>query len=248
MKWKGDLDALWEAIKTLNEQNYLQLDFDLGEDCISEKICLEITVNGYHPVIVDMYITRLEEMGLCLKSKGDGLRNWIRIPPDADPFIQTQIQYFKLNFLDGKIIEAKAYLEQSPYILHRYFKNYDRPPYVEFILKNEENSLPIGTALKYLYDCEYNRVRRINFLGDTAGYEHLNRLLEECKESGLFAKVELSDKVTRKQLKDMINAGTSEFVTDIENISALKLSTRLNFLSSFFYIINKFEKVGALCG
>jgi radical SAM protein with 4Fe4S-binding SPASM domain len=139
------------------------------------------------------------------------------------------MQYFKLNFLDGKIIEAKAYLEQSPYILHRYFKNYDRPPYVEFILKNEENSLPVGTALKYLYDCEYNRVRRINFLGDTAGYEHLDRLLAECKESGLFTSIELSDKVTRKQLKDMINDGASEFVTEIENISALKLLQELGF-------------------
>ena len=229
MNWTGDLKALWEVIKTWNGQNCFQLDFDLGEDLISEKIGLEIKVNGYHPVIVDMYITRLEEMGLCLKSKGDGLRNWIRIPPDADPFIQTQIQYFKLNFLDGKIIEAKAYLEQSPHILHRYFKNYDRPLYVEFILKDEENSLPIGTAMKYLYDCEYNRVRRINFLGDTAGYEHLDRLLAECKESGLFTSIELSDKVTRKQLKDMINDGASEFVTEIENISALKLLQELGF-------------------
>ena len=229
MDWQGDLEALFEVIKTWNWQNYLSLDFDLGDDWISEKIGLEISVNDDHPVIVDRYITRLEEMGLCLKSKGDGLRNWIRIPPDADPFIQTQIQYFKLNFLDGKIIEAKAYLEQSPHILHRYFKNYDRPLYVEFILKDEENSLPIGTAMKYLYDCEYNRVRRIHFLGDVGDYEHLDRLLAECKESGLFATVELSEKVTRKQLKDMINDGASEFVAEIENISALKLLQELGF-------------------
>lgn len=229
MDWKGDLDALWKIIKTWNGQNYLQLDFDLGEDWISDKIGLEITINGDHPVIVDRYITLLEGMGLCLKSKGDGLRRWIRIPPDADPFIQTRIQYFKLNFLDGKIIEAKAYLEQSPRILHRYFKNYDRPSYVEFILMDEENTLPIGTAMKYLYDCEYNRVRRIHFLGDVAGYEHLDRLLSECKESGLFATLEISDKVTRKQLNEMINDGVSEFVTEIENISALKTLQELGF-------------------
>ena len=230
MNWKGDLDALWKIIKTWNGQNYFSLDFDLGEDWISEKIGLEISTDGYHhPVIVDMYITRLEEMGLCLKSKGDGLRNWIRILPDADPFIQTRIQYFKLNFLDGKIIEAKAYIEQSPYILHQYFKNFDRPYYVEFILKDAENILPIGTAMKYLYDCEYNRVRRIHFLGDVAGYEHLDRLLSECKEAELFASIEISGKVTRKQLKEMIDKGANEFVVAIENESALKMLQEFGF-------------------
>ncbi len=115
---------------------------------------------GEHPVLVDIAISRLERAGLCLKSKGDALRRWIRIPPDAAPPIQTRIQYFKLNYLDGKITEAKVYIEQSPHLLHPYFNNYDRPLYVEFILKEEENTLPIGTAMKYLYDCEYNGVRR----------------------------------------------------------------------------------------
>lgn len=229
MNWKGNLEALWEIIKTWNGQNYLSLDFDLGEDYISEKIGLEITVNAYHPVIVDRYITRLEQMGLCLKSKGDALRHWIRIPPDADPFIQTQVQYFKLNFLDGKIIEAKAYLEQSPYILHHYFNNYDRPLYVEFMLKDEKNTLSIGKSMKYLYDCEAERIRRIHFLGDVAGYEHLDRLLAECQSEGLFTSIEISDKVTRKQLREMINDGASEFVTELENISALKILQELGF-------------------
>lgn len=135
--WQGNLEALREVIKTWNRQNYLQTDltddieslgkviktwsgqnrfqlnFDLGEDWISDKIGLEIEMSDYNPATVDRYITRLEEMGLCLKSKGDGLRNWIKLPPDADHFIQTRVQYFKLNFLGGKIIEAKAYLEQS---------------------------------------------------------------------------------------------------------------------------------------
>ena len=137
MDWKGDLEALREVIKTWNRQNYLQTDwtddiealgkviktwsgknrfqlnFDVGEDWISDKIGLEIEMSDYKPATVDKYITRLEEMGLCLKSKGDGLRNWIKIPPDTALFLKTQVQYFKLNFLDGKIIEAKAYLEQS---------------------------------------------------------------------------------------------------------------------------------------
>ena len=229
MNWKGDFEALGKIIKMWNEQNYLPLSFDLGEDFISEKIGIEISVSDYHPVIVERYITRLEEMGLCLKSKGDGLRNWIRIPPDADPFIQTRIQYFKLNFLDGKIIEAKAYIEQSPYILHQYFKNFDRPYYVEFILKDAENILPIGTAMKYLYDCEYNRIRRIHFLGDVAGYEHLDLLLSECKEEKIFVSIEITGKVTRKRLKEMINEGANEFIVAIENESALKILQELEF-------------------
>lgn len=88
--------------------------------------------------------------------------------------------------------------------------------------------MPIGTAMKYLYDCEENKIRRVHFSGDVAGYEHLDRLLSECKEAGIIATVELSGKVTRKQLKYMIAAGASEFIAEIEN-SALKMLQELGF-------------------
>ena len=227
--WKGDIKALWAAIEPWHENFSVALTFDLSEKGVHDKMGFELFPRWRHPLLVDRFIARLERSGLCLKSKGDALRRWIRILPDAEPFIQTDIHYFKLNYLDGKIIEAKAYIEQKPCILHHYFSNYYRPLYVEFILKDEKNTLPIGTAMKYLYDCEAEKIRRVHFLGDIGNYEHLDRLSSECKESGIIATVELSGKITRKQLKDMIAAGASEFIAEIENISALKILQELNF-------------------
>lgn len=229
--WQGDTAALWKVMEPLSIRDDVSVSFDIGENGIMPgKIGLEIPTAGEHPVVVNMLcIKPLEQMGLCLKSKADGLRRFINLPPSIEPRIQTRMQYFKVNFLDGKITEAKAYLEYSPHLMHPYFKFYERPLYVEFMLKDEKNTLPVGTAMKYLYDCEYNRVRRIHFLGDVAGYEHLDRLLSECKEEGLFTSLEISGKVTRKQLKDMLDEGASEFVAAIENDSALKMLQELGF-------------------
>ena len=226
--WKGDIKSLWAAIEPWHESFGAGIAFDLSEKGVHDKIGVELFLRWRHPLLIDRFIARLEKSGLCLKSKGDALRRWIRILPDAEPFIQTDIHYFKLNYLDGKIIEAKAYIEQTPHLIHNYFPNYYRPLYVEFMLKDEKNTLPISTAMKYLYDCEENNIRRVKFLGDVASYECLDRLLNVCKENKLVATVELSGKITRGQLTDMIAAGASEFITDIEN-SALKILQELGF-------------------
>lgn len=227
--WKGDIKALWAAIEPWHENFGVALTFDLSEKGVHDKMGFELFPRWRHQLLVDRFIARLERSGLCLKSKGDALRRWIRILPDAEPFIQTDIHYFKLNYLDGKIIEAKAYIEQTPHLIHHYFSNYYRPLYVEFVLKDEKNTLPIGTAMKYLYDCEENNIRRVKFSGDVGNYEHFDRLLNVCKSEGIIATVELSGKITREQLTDMIAAGANEFIVGIENISALKILHELNF-------------------
>ena len=72
-------------------------------------------------MLVDRMVSRLERAGLCLPEKGRALRRWVRIPPDEDPFIQTVISHYTLNYEDGAITEAKAYLQQNPYPLHRFY-------------------------------------------------------------------------------------------------------------------------------
>ena len=146
ISWKGDIKALSAAIETWHENFSVALTFDLSEKSVHDKMGFELFPRLRHPLLVDRFIARLERLGLCLKSKGDALRRWIRILPDAESFIQTDIHYFKLNYLGGKIIEAKAYIEQTPHLIHYYFSNYYRPLYVEFTLKDEKNTLPIGTA------------------------------------------------------------------------------------------------------
>lgn len=114
--WTGDIAALWRFIEPLHEQKYISFDFDLGENGISDKIGVEMYVENLQPVIIDRVITALEQKGLCIESKGDAIRRWIRIPPDDDPRIRTSIEHFKINFLGDRIIKAKAYLKQQPYL------------------------------------------------------------------------------------------------------------------------------------
>ena len=62
-----------------------------------------------------------------------------------------------------------------------------------------------------------------------SSYEHIDRLLSECKAEGIIATVEISGKVSRGQLEDMIAAVASQFIVEVENISALKMLQELNF-------------------
>ena len=117
--WPGDTGAMEQALLPWKEAQGFAVNIDLSESGLLEKTGLEVFGRWRHPLLVDKFIERLEDAGLCLPSKGAALRRWIRILPDGDPFIQTLVTYFKLNYAKGRVTEAKAYLEQSPYIHRR---------------------------------------------------------------------------------------------------------------------------------
>ncbi|MBQ9365892.1 MAG: hypothetical protein IJT82_08955 [Schwartzia sp.] len=224
--WQGDTARLFNALEPWRQANNVAVNIDLGESGVLPKIGIEAFSRWRHPLIVDKAIARLEDAGLCLPSKADALRRWIRIRPDGYPFIQTLIAYFKLNYRDGKIIEAKAYLEQSPYIHHHYFDAYDRPVYVELMVKDESHALPIGAATQWIKECKKNRVHEVRFTGDVANCEHLDQLLAECKrQSGseaweLRAVVELAKAAPEAWIEKMIAAGTDDFIININDEGA----------------------------
>lgn len=214
--WRGDTAALREALAPWRETEKIAVNIDLGENGVLPKIGVEVFSRWSHPLLVDMFITRLEAIGLCLPSKAEALRRWIRIRPDGDPFIQTLIAYFKLNYRDGKIAEAKAYLEQSPYVHHHYFDAYERPVYADFMLKNGTGALPVGEALKRLDECRKERIRRVRFLGDVAAYEHLDRLLAECKSGGLLATVVFPAKsIPNPRLGEIFALGAEAYIAEL---------------------------------
>ena len=214
--WQGDTAALREALAPWRETEKIAVNIDLGENGVLPKIGVEVFSRWRHPLLVDMFITRLEAAGLCLPSKAEALRRWIRIRPDGDPFIQTLIAYFKLNYRDGKIAEAKAYLEQSPYVHHHYFDAYERPVYVDFVLKNGTGTLPVGEALKRLDECGKERIRRVRFLGDVAAYEHLDQLLAECKSGGLSATVVLpAESIPDARLGEIFALGAEAYIAEL---------------------------------
>lgn len=214
--WRGDTSALREALAPWRETEKIAVNIDLGENGVLPKIGVEVFSRWRHPLLVDMFITRLEAAGLCLPSKAEALRRWIRIRPDGDPFIQTLIAYFKLNYRDGKIAEAKAYLEQSPYVHHHYFDAYERTVYVDFMLQDGKGALPAGEALKRLDECRKERIRRVRFLGDAAEYEHLDRLLAECKSGGLSATVVLpAENIPESRLGEIFALGAEAYIAEL---------------------------------
>ena len=112
--------ALTAALELWNDAKHMAVNVDLDSTGIREKTGLEIYPAWRHPVLVDRMVSRLERAGLCRTDKGQALRRWVQIPPDPDPFIQTLINHYKMNYANGKITEAKAYLEQSPFPKHRF--------------------------------------------------------------------------------------------------------------------------------
>ena len=213
--WEGNTAELASALEPWKESQRIAVNIDLGVDGVLPKIGIEVFSRWRHPLIVDKFIMRLEDAGLCLPEKGEALRRWIRFRPDADPFRQTLINYFKLNYKDGKITEAKAYLEQTPYINHNYFDAYEFPGRVDFYLRDGERALSADSALRLLAQCGENRLRRARFMG-VEGYEEFDRLLGVCRENSIRAEVSLAEPVSREALEKMIAAGADSFLMDMD--------------------------------
>ena len=233
--WQGDTKALRKALAPWKETKNVAVNIDLGEAGVLPKIGIEVCSNWRHPLLVDKFIARLEGAGLCLPSKGKALRRWIRILPDGDPFIQTLIAYFKLNYKDGLITEAKAYLEQSPYIHHHYFDAYDRPLRLDLELADGQKSLPVERALALIRECGKNRVRRVRLTGIIAGYDALPRLLQECKKQGMAAEIVITEPVQESWFAAVIAAGADAFLVEMEDaadtkaVSTFELLRRMRF-------------------
>ena len=92
--WQGDTAELASALEPWKESQRIAVNIDLGADGVLPKIGIEVFSRWRHPLIVDKFIMRLEDAGLCLPEKGEALRRWIRFRPDADPFRQTLLNYF----------------------------------------------------------------------------------------------------------------------------------------------------------
>ena len=228
--WQGDIKALRAALEPWKEAKNVAVNIDLAEGGVLPKIGIEVCSNWRHPLLVDKFIDRLEAAGLCLPSKGEALRRWIRIRPDADPFIQALIAYFKLNYKDGRITEAKAYLEQSPYIHHHYFAAYDRPLRLEMELADGKEMLPVETALALIRDCGKNRVRHVRFAGGAAGYEALPELLQDCRKQDVAAEIVITEPAQEEWLALLVAAGMDAVLVEMEDEKDETAQTTLNLL------------------
>ena len=221
--WKGDIKALKAALEPWKEIWSTEVAVDLGpEGVISEKIGFEIFSPCWkHPVLMSSFIAKLEKAGLCLPSKGDALRRWTAILPEGDPFIQTFVAYFKLNYKDGKITEAKAYLKQSPTPGNYYFPAYEKPVFVEMELKNQSHVLDPGAAAHWLKELKANRVRKVRFTGNVLEYQHLSELLKYCKELGIRAQLEIN-KGPKEKMATLPALDAPSLIVDFDLLESLQ--------------------------
>ncbi|SEH33055.1 hypothetical protein [Selenomonas sp. KH1T6] len=211
--WPGDVEAFRAATEPWKEDHGTAVNFDLAPTGVLPKLGVEVFSRWRHPLLVDKYIARLEKAGLCLPSKAEALRRWIRLRPEGEPFVQTLISYFKLVYKDGRIAEAKAYLEQTPYRNHRYFDAYERPVRLDMELAAGKTVMPKETALSRLRECGETRVGRVRFHGGEA-YASLVNLLEECREIGIRAEIVLKENLSRQRLRELVKAGADSFLVE----------------------------------
>ena len=210
--WQGDLKALETALADWVGTGRVAVNIDLSVHGVLPKIGFEVFSHYRNPILVDLILARLEYLGLCLKSKGDALRRWNRFHPDANPFVQTLINYFKLNYKDGKIIEAKAYIEQSPYIHHTYFDYYDRPERLDIELTHGRRVMPLKKAQSLLTEFAQERGKKVRFFGGDK-YKSMDKLLATCATLGLEVE---PDPESKKNRWVMDNQNISELQTVID--------------------------------
>lgn len=190
--WPGDTKALQEALAPWRETGMAAVNIDLGENGVLPKIGMETSSRWRQPILVDKFIDRLENAGLCIPSKGQALRRWIRLRPQGDPFIQTLIAYFKLAYKDGRITEAKAYLEQSPYIHHHYFEGYESPVRLDVRLADGTKEIPYEKAAFLITKAAENGVTTLHLYG-THNKKLLQKVMHLCDEKKIAAKIVIPD-------------------------------------------------------
>ena len=190
--WTGDTKALQEALAPWKETGMAAVNIDLGENGVLSKIGMETSSRWRQPILVDKFIDRLEAACLCVPSKGQALKRWIRLRPQGDPFIQTLIAYFKLAYRNGRITEAKAYLEQSPYIHHHYFEAYESPVRLDVQLNDGTSEMPYEKTASLICEAAESGITTIHLYGTNNKYLR-QKVINLCEDNKISAKIVISD-------------------------------------------------------
>ena len=216
--WQGDTKALQEALAPWKETGMAAVNIDLGENGVLSKIGMETSSRWRQPILVDKFIDRLEAAGLCIPSKGQALKRWIRLRPQGDPFIQTLIAYFKLAYKDGRISEAKAYLEQSPYIHHHYFEGYESPVRLDVKLTDGTKEMPYEKAASLIKNASENGITTLHLYG-LHNKNLLQKVMRLCDDNKILPKIVISD---LKDADPLYNKNTLlKWIPEKENFSEL---------------------------
>lgn len=186
--------------------------------------------------MVDRVIDYLVVENLCLPLKAQAIKRWIRILPSGEPFIQTRLSHFKLNYVNGRITEAKAYLEQTPYCVHHYFPAYERPLRLDIELTACREILPFEEVLKWITECISQKIFCVRFFG-CEDYARFGQLLEFCHLSNFMIEIVLEKKLSYQCLQFFRSVRTSliviinpynELINETDNFAMFRILHNLN--------------------
>ena len=203
LDWEGDLEALdtfLEQWESYSDGRKFILDFDILEDGISEKIGICFGTVSKKLQVIDEFLTKLQDKGLCLEEKKEDVLRFVQAFPSHTPFIQNDISHFKIPFQNDMPLMAKAYLRQGSVCVYNEFSAYDTPVLMNLELTTrcplrcpqcycdltKGKDLELETALYWLNEAAKNHVRTVNLSGgETMLYPHLSQLIFDGV-SGIF--------------------------------------------------------------
>ena len=222
--WTGDTAALTAAFAPWAEDYKMALALDVWEDHVGEKIGIETYWDEKDPAVSERAIDLLEARGLALPSKAEAVRRWIHIAPYANPPLQTWFVYFKLNYLDGRIYEAKGYLEATPGIVHQCFPAYDRPLRLDMELAGATGRMPLGNALAHVAECAAEHLRTVRFYGGE-DYEGVERVMAACCDASMETEIVIRRPVSREWLQRVVRENPKEIFVELRGDGAEAIRT-----------------------
>lgn len=210
----------WEPY---SEGKQFLLDFEISGDKKPKSVRICFPLATKKPERIDRFLNALEEAGLCPPSKAAGLAKWVRVFPQAEPFLQNDISHFSFRFHGTEPPESAVVLRQSSSCRHLWFNSYFGPHQMNlelttrcplrcpqcYVSLNTGKELPLDKALYWLRNGAASGVKNVNLSGgETLCYPYLNELIRECKKLSMRPAVALSGAyVTEGILRDMIEAG-----------------------------------------
>ncbi len=228
--WPGDTAALRQAFAPWVEAGFsFGFAVDVFPDRIGEKLGLETYWSNKSPDYVETVIDRLERAGLCLPSKGAALRRWGRIPPFPDPEIFTHVSYIKLNYLQGRITEAKAYLEGSSNSPNAVYPAYELPLRLDMELSDGQGHARTDEdVLTLVEECCNELIYGLRFLV-VEERESLPRFIAAAREGGIYTEISLQGRFSEPWLRRvmaakpnafLVEAGTSHILETLQELGA----------------------------
>ena len=223
-EWPGDRAALMAAFAPWEKDYHFALALDVWEDHVGEKIGLETYWEGKNPANAERAIDLLEAKGLALPSKAKGVRRWIHFAPDGNPMLQTWFVYFKLNYLGGRIYEAKAYLEATPKYVHCFFPAYDRPLRLDMELAGASGKMPLDDALARVAECAAEHVVTVRLYGGE-NFEGVERVMAACRDASMETEIVIRRPLSREWLQSVVKEKPKEIFVELRGDGAEAKST-----------------------